>query len=401
MIDFPEGRAVVYCEGMFTTSNGKTAHGLVRRTRRYQVLSVVDSTQAGQDAGRVLDGRHRGIPIVRDLGSAVAAAKAARTPATHFVIGLAPDGGRIPTEARRAILEAIDLGLNVDSGLHDFITEDREIAERATRRGVRLRDVRKTPPRGELHFFCGKIQEVASFKVAALGTDSAVGKRTTAWEIVSHLEESGYTAEMVGTGQTAFMQGVRYGIILDSLINDFVSGEIEHAVWSAWHEARPDFIVLEGQGSLLNPAYPGGYELLAAGRPDVVVLQHAPGRREYDGFPGWPIHPLDHQIRAIELVSGKPVVAITINHENIPEREVPELCERIRRETGLPACDPILDGVEEVVRALLAHSTGRVGASRVGAGCTDAGPPGASCLGATRVGLPRAGSPRVGQQGAG
>ena len=94
----------------------------------------------------------------------------------------------------------------------------------------------------------------------------------------------GTSTELIGTGQTAWMQGVRYGIILDSLVNDFVSGEIEHAVWRAWQEVRPAVIILEGQGSLMNPAYPGGFELLAAGRPDVVVLQHAPGRRDYDGL---------------------------------------------------------------------------------------------------------------------
>jgi uncharacterized NAD-dependent epimerase/dehydratase family protein len=154
------------------------------------------------------------------------------------------------------------------------------------------------------------------------------------------------------------MQGARYGIILDSLVNDFVAGEIEHAVWSAWNEARPDVIVIEGQGSLMNPAYPGGFEILAAGRPDAVVLQHAPARREYDGFPGYPIHPIDVQVRAIELLSGKPVVAITVNHEGLAPGEVRPACEALRRATGLPACDPLLEPMDDVVRAVLAVRKG-------------------------------------------
>ena len=81
---------------------------------------------------------------------------------------------------------------------------------------------------------------------------------------------------MIGTGQTAWMQGVRYGIMLDSIVNDFLTGEIEHVIWSAWDELHPDVIVIEGQGSLLNPAYPGGYELLAAARPDAVILAACP-----------------------------------------------------------------------------------------------------------------------------
>jgi uncharacterized NAD-dependent epimerase/dehydratase family protein len=189
-------------------------------------------------------------------------------------------------------------------------------------------------------------------KVAVLGTDSAVGKRTTAWLLVDALARSGFSAELVGTGQTAWMQGARYSIILDSLINDFLSGEIEHAVWSAWNDARPDAIVIEGQGSLMNPAYPGGYEILAAGRPDVVLMQHAPARREYDGFPGYPLHPLETQIRAVELVSGKPVVAVTVNHEGLAPADVPRECERITRSTGLPACDVLLDGADALVEVL-------------------------------------------------
>jgi uncharacterized NAD-dependent epimerase/dehydratase family protein len=171
-----------------------------------------------------------------------------------------------------------------------------------------------------------------------------VGKRTTAWLLVQGLRGEGLKAELVGTGQTAWMQGVKYGIILDSLVNDFVSGEIEHAVWSAWKEAGPDVIVIEGQGSLMNPAYPGGFEILAAGRPDIVILQHAPARKDYDGFPGYPIHPLETQIRAVELLSGKPVVAITVNHEHLASDEIPGAVADITRSTGLPAFDVLRDG---------------------------------------------------------
>ncbi|UCF97548.1 MAG: DUF1611 domain-containing protein [Spirochaetaceae bacterium] len=348
----PDGNAVVYCEGSFSTTYGKTAHGLVRRTRRYRILSVIDSECAGRDAGELLDGRRSGIPLVGNLQEAVQAAREAGNPATHFVIGLAPDGGRLDDRTRQAVLEAVAAGFNVDSGLHDFLGEDSEIAGLAMECGVVLRDIRKTPSRKQLHAFTGRIQEVTSLKVALLGTDSAIGKRTTAWLLVEALESAGYTAELIGTGQTAWMQGARYGIILDSLINDFVAGEIEHALWSAWQEQRSDVLVIEGQGSLLNPAYPGGFEILAAGRPQAIVLQHAPARLEYDGFPGYALHPLEKQIEALELISGRPVVAITLNHENLSRDELPEVCRTIQTDTGLPVCDPIFDGLEVVVEAL-------------------------------------------------
>ncbi len=347
-----DGNAIVYCEGAFNTPEGKTAHGLVRFTERYHVLSVVDSRHAGQDAGQVLDGKYKGIPVFATLSQAIEAAREQGAPAAYFVVGLAPDGGRLPGPAREAAKSAIRAGLNVDSGLHDFLSEDPEVSALAEAHGVRIRDIRKTPPRSQLHSFSGNIEKVKALKVAVLGTDSAVGKRTTAWIIVHALREAGYKAELVGTGQTAWMQGARYSIVLDSLINDFVAGELENATYQAWVEQQPDVIVLEGQGSLMNPAYPGGHEILAACRPDIVLLQHAPRRLEYDGFPGYPIHPLPTQIQAVELLSGKPVVAITINHELMSPAEVEEAARSIQRDTGLPAFDVLLNGAGGLMAVL-------------------------------------------------
>ena len=347
-----EGNAIVYCEGGFNTPIGKTAHGLVRFTSRYRVLAVVDSHYAGDDAGAVLDGRPNGIPIDRDLQSAVQRFRQSGQSPTHLVIGLAPDGGRLETDARADVKTAIGMGLNIDCGLHDFISEDSELAALAAEKDIVIRDVRKPPPIEDLHFFSGEIEKVDSLKIAVLGTDSAVGKRTTALMIVQAFEAAGKRAEMIGTGQTAWMQGVRYGVIMDSLINDFVAGEIEHAVCRAWTEVKPKVIVVEGQGSLMNPAYPGGFEILAAARPDKIVLQHAPARRDYDGFPGYPIQPLARQIQVIELLCGKPVVAITINHEDLADQQIPFICDAIQKAVGLPTFDVLRDGADELVRVL-------------------------------------------------
>jgi uncharacterized NAD-dependent epimerase/dehydratase family protein len=126
-------------------------------------------------------------------------------------------------------------------------------------------------------------------------------------------------------------------------------------VWSAWKQAQPDIIVIEGQGSLMNPAYPGGFEILAAGRPDVIVLQHAPARLEYDGFPGYPIQPLTQQIQALELISARPVAAITINHEGLSTDQIAPACDAIRKEVGLPAFDVLRDGSAALVELLKSY----------------------------------------------
>jgi uncharacterized NAD-dependent epimerase/dehydratase family protein len=337
-------KAVVYCEGAFNTPYGKTAHGLVRFTERYEICAVIDSRHHGSDSGMILDGRPNGIPIVDSLNEALMAATTKGEIVSHFIMGIAPDGGRIPENALLTLENALKSQLNIVSGLHDFLCDNELLVKLADKYNCTLLDIRKPPNRSELHFFSGKIKEVKCPKIVILGTDSAIGKRTTAWHLVHAFREKGFKVEMIGTGQTAWLQGAKYSIVLDSLVNDFVSGEIEHAVHQAWLNEKPDLIVLEGQGSLLNPAYPGGYELIAAGRPDFIVLQHAPKRKDYDGFPGYPIQNLHRQIEALEIISGKKVIAITLNHEGMAREEIGHECQKISKETGLPAFDTLAHG---------------------------------------------------------
>jgi len=347
-----EGTAVVYCEGAFRTPNGKTAHGLVRFTRRYDVKAVVDSTCAGRDAGEILDGRPAGIPVVAGIGEAVALCRSAGQPATHLVVGLAPDGGRLGPKGRKDIEKALRAGLHVDSGLHDFLGEYRALSRLATKHGVRIRDIRRPPARAP-HFYSGGIRRVRAPRIAVLGTDSAVGKRTTAWRLVDAFEAMGKRAELVGTGQTAWLQGVRYGILMDALVNDFVAGELEHAVISADKEASPDVIVIEGQGSLLHPAYPGGFEILATGRPCAIVLQHAPARKHYDGFPECPMDPIDRQVQALEIVGRAPVAALTLNHEGLDLKTGALARRDMTESTGLPVFDVLDEGADGLAKTLL------------------------------------------------
>lgn len=342
-----DGTALVYADKAFNTPEGKTAHGLVRFSERFDVVGVIDQNHEGKDAGLVLDGKANGVPIFKSIDDALE-----KVSARNFVIGLAPDGGRLPADAKASITKALEKGMNITSGLHDFLTNDKKLVDLAEARGCTIRDVRKTPDRDDLHFFTGKIEEVDCLKIAVLGTDSAIGKRTTAWIIVHGFRKAGLKAELVGTGQTAWMQGAKYCMIMDSCINDFVSGEIEHAMHEAWKKENPDLIVIEGQGSLMNPAYPGGFEIMAAGRPDFVVMQHAPKRLEYDGFPGYKLHPLPEQINAIEVISGKKVIAITVNHEGMEPDEIDAACQMITDETGLPAFDVLAHGPDGLVKLL-------------------------------------------------
>jgi uncharacterized NAD-dependent epimerase/dehydratase family protein len=338
-------RAVVLCEGHFGDANGKTAHGLVRYGERFEVVAVIDSTLAGRDAGEVLDGTRRGIPIVPSLDAAPIA--------ECLIVGVATDGGRLPPEYRPVLLAALDRGLHLVCGLHEKLNEDPEIAPKARAKGLTLEDARATPPIEEMHFFTGEIDEVACPTIAVLGTDSAIGKRTTARLLVQGLRDAGKKAVFVGTGQTARLQGAKYGLILDRIPNDFLTGEIEHQVVRAWRDEKPDFIVIEGQGGITHPAYPGGYEIICGARVKGVVLMHAPGRPTLDGFPQYTMEDPERAVRICELMSGHPIAGIALNHENVDHAVLGRIAAAYRQRFDVPVCDPLWDGVKPLVDGLI------------------------------------------------
>lgn len=344
-----DGTAIILCEGAFDTPAGKTAHGLVRFTTRYKILGVIDSRLAGLDAGEFLTGKKNGVLIFGSLKEALE--RQSQKP-EYLVIGVATDGGRLPENYRPIIAEALKAGINVDSGLHQWLSADEEFRRIADESGARLRDIRRSPPPEQLHFYTGKIEEVKALRIAVLGADSACGKRTTALLLTQELLAEGIKAVFVGTGQTAWLQGAKYYIIMDALINDFVTGELEHIVWLADKEESPQVIVIEGQGSLLHPAYPSGFEILAATRPAGVIYQAVPGRVYYDGFPGYRIAPLEIELQVIDLLRPQSVLGIAINSENLTPEQENEIIASYEQKFGLPVCNPLREGCRKFIQAI-------------------------------------------------
>ncbi len=345
-----DGTALVVCDGLFATANAKTAHGLVRGTERYEILAVVDAPTAGRDAGEVLDGNRRGIPVHASIPEAIAAL--GRTP-DFCVVGVATSGGRVTPGLRALLAQAIDHGMSIVNGLHELASEDPELAAAAERRGVTIRDVRLAPPRAQLHFWSGEIRSVRAPRLAVLGTDCAVGKRTTARFLRDACRASGLRTELIFTGQTGWMQGAPYGFIFDSIPNDFVSGELEHAIVSCWREARPELILLEGQSALRNPSGPCGSEFILSGGASGVVLQHAPGRVYYDGEEalGLKIPPVAEEIALIRSLGAR-VLALTLNGEGLSPEGLRAVQEGLKRELGLPVVRPLEEGVEPLLPAV-------------------------------------------------
>ena len=343
--------ALVYCEANFGAIDGKTANGLVRHSERYEILTVIDSEKAGLDTGTVLDGDPNGIPICRDLADALA--HVGRVP-DCFIFGMAPSSGMLSTNERGIVLEAIGLGMNVVNGLHEFLNDDAEFAAACAATGVEILDVRKPRAKKDLRMFSGRIADVTCPRIAVLGTDGAIGKRTTATILTRALNDRGINAVMVGTGQTGLIQGARYGIALDAIPSQFCSGEMEAAVVEAFEGDDPDVIIVEGQGALSHPAYLTSTFILRGCRPDGVVLQHAPGRSHLGDFPQVLMPTPAAEINLIQTFADTKVIGLTINHENMTDTEVSAAITLYEYELGIPATDALTRPPERLVEMVLA-----------------------------------------------
>jgi len=342
--------AVIYCEGQFGRQDGKTANGLVRHSEKYDILSVIDGDHAGADAGMVLDGIANGIPILASLPEAIS--HAGRTP-DYLICGVAPSDGRLSPAQRVVLLDGISRGMHIINGLHEFLGDDVEFVAAGLLSGVTITDIRRPRPIDQLHQFSGRIFDVACPRIAVLGTDGAIGKRTTATLLTQALNARGIRAVMVGTGQTTLIQGGKYGVALDALVPQYCSGEVENQIVAAYEGENPDVIIVEGQGALSHPAYLTSAYILRGSRPAAVILQHAPRRLTLGDFPELAMPSIAGEITLIEAFSETKVIGITVNHEGMTRAEIPDAVRTIADESGLPATDPLTGPSDELVDMVL------------------------------------------------
>lgn len=342
--------AVIYCEGMFGLQEGKTANGLVRHSERYDIVSIIDSTHAGADAGTVLTGDPVGIPLVASLDEALAL----RTHTPDYLIwGAAPADGLLTASQRDVLLDAITRGMHIINGLHELLGDDLEFAAAALMNEVTITDIRRQKATKDLRLFDGSIFSVTCPRIAVLGTDGSIGKRTTATLLVQALRERGLHAVLIGTGQTTIMQGGTYGAAVDAMVPQFRSGEVEHQVVLAFEAENPDVIVIEGQGSLSHPAYLSSGAIVRGSQPDGVIVQHAPARLVRDDFAFMPMPTLAHEIALVELFAQSRVIGITINHENMTDDEISTAVTTYETEFGIPVTDALTRPLDELAAMVL------------------------------------------------
>jgi uncharacterized NAD-dependent epimerase/dehydratase family protein len=320
--------ATILARGYFASSRAKTAHGLIRHGKRFKIISVIDETLEGKDAGEVMGVGHRGIPLVSDVD----------TNAEVMIIGVAPSGGQLPPEWREDIKTAIKSGLDVISGLHDFLNEDTEFVSLANKHTVSLIDIRKPPDK---IYMAQNIKPTVPV-ILVSGTDGRCGKRTTAIELYNAALGRGIKAGFIATGQTGIMIGCDAGVAVDHLPTDFVAGAIEHAIQQLI-EIGKEMIIVEGQGALLHHAYSTStIGILYGAWPRFIILAHPPLRERRKSFPNIPMPEPEDEIRALNvLLPDVKVIALSLNCDGA--KNYRELCKKFEEQTGLLSIDVIAD----------------------------------------------------------
>ncbi|MBA2570707.1 MAG: DUF1611 domain-containing protein [Chloroflexi bacterium] len=311
------------------------------------VVAVLDSTRAGRNVREWLGDRYD-IPVVATLEEALE-----RGP-TALLIGIAPQGGRIPPDWRRTILAAIDAGVDIVSGLHEFVSDDPEFAAAAARRGVELVDHRRPPAFHDVS--SGRVHATGKRVILTVGTDCAIGKMSVALELRRAAVAAGLRGIFVATGQTGIMiEG--WGAAVDRLVSDFLNGTVEWLVEQA--EDMGDWIFVEGQGSIDHPAYSAvTLGLIHGSTPHGMVLVHQPGRTEHHGWEGrgTRLKSLPEHVRIHEAIAGlvqpSRVVAIALDTHELSESVARAEIDRAAAETGLPADDPVRFGADSLLQGI-------------------------------------------------
>jgi uncharacterized NAD-dependent epimerase/dehydratase family protein len=334
---------------------GKTARGVLRYSQ-HPTVAILDSTRAGETQD--------GIPIVGSVNDALCF-----NPTTALV-GVATQGGRFPPAWRELLRASIAKGLDLENGLHEFLTDDPELTELARRHGVELRDLRMPP--ADLDVPTGRNLELAAQVVLTVGSDCAIGKMTVSLELDREAQRRGLRSVFVPTGQTGIAIA-GWGISVDAVVSDFLAGAAERLVVEG--AERGELLWVEGQGALLHPAYSGvTLGLIHGSAPHAYVLCHQAGETVIEGFPEHPLPPLAELVELHERASltARParVACIALNTRALDDDGARAAIAAAEDETGLPADDPVRFGAAKLLEAVLnalaedGVRTGAVGAER-------------------------------------
>jgi uncharacterized NAD-dependent epimerase/dehydratase family protein len=345
-------RYLILAEGhVLDPHYGKTMRGIVRY-RPDEVVALLDSEHAGEEV--------LGLPVVGTVAESLP-----HRPDTALV-GVATQGGRLPPAWQRLLRDAVNAGLDVESGMHLFLSDDHELAALARERGVELRDLRRPP--GDLSVPTGANLGQAAASVLTVGSDCAIGKMTVSLELDRAARARGIASVFVPTGQTGIAIA-GWGIAVDAVVADFVAGAAERLVVEG--ASRGDLLWVEGQGAIIHPQYSGvTLGLMHGSAPHAYVLCHLAGSQEIEGCPGHPLLPLRELVELHERMSlpARPakVAAIALNTQHLADATAKAAIAEVEGETGLPTDDPVRFGADRLLDAVLAALPAGVGPAESG-----------------------------------
>ncbi len=338
-------RMLVLAEGMLNNSYGKTAHGVIRYIPE-QVLAVIDSKLAGKTCQEVL-GYGGKIPVISSLKEGI------KFNPDTIVIGIALVGGVLPGRWKKFVVEAIKYKLNVINGLHTFLSEDKELIRHANRNKVDLIDLRKSPK--VYHVASGKWKKIKSKVILTIGTDCAIGKKSTTIEIYRAFKKMGKKADFVPTGQTGMLISGK-GVAVDAVKSDFVAGLMELEIVKS--SRRYDYIFVEGQGALTHQGYSGVTMGLIHGVvPDAMILCHEIGKTK--DHTGDKILDLKFIIKLHEMVTSffkkSKVVGMNLITCKLSEEKALKEIGKLEKRLKIPVDDTVRFGGEKLANTILKY----------------------------------------------
>jgi uncharacterized NAD-dependent epimerase/dehydratase family protein len=333
-------RKIVILTAQLESATPKTAINLLRY-RPGEIVAVVDAHHHGKTCEELF-GIGGATPVFGSLESV--------SEADTLMLGTAPAGGKLPLEMKTVILDALRRGMKVVSGLHDFLSQDPELAAAAQRHGAVIHDVRQNDERDVAQ---RQGIDERCLRIHTVGHDCNVGKMVVSLELARALQAFGHRAKFVATGQTGIMiEGD--GCPVDAVVVDFINGAAEKLVLRNQHQ---EILLIEGQGSIVHPRYSAvTLGLLHGCMPDGLILCYEVGRRTIAGMAQVALPPLAAFIQLYETMANTMhpcrVIGVAMNSRRVTPGEAADERKRVRDELGLPVCDVLRDGPDELVRAI-------------------------------------------------
>lgn len=321
----------------------KTAISMLRY-RGADIVGILDNQVDAANAGELFQvpGEHASIPVVQDFPPNSDA----------LYIGIAPPGGKLPSEWRPVILDAIRKKMDIVSGLHDFLSRDAELVSEAEANGVQLFDVRQNEV---AEIANGQPFQEGCLRVLTVGQDCSVGKMVATLEVERGLTQRGFDSQFLATGQTGIMI-TGTGVPVDCVVADFVNGAVEGLVRQNDHH---EFVLVEGQGSISHPAYSAvTLGLLHGCRPDGMIFCYEAGREQVKGLNNVDLPAITDQMNGCltmaNMLSPSRFLGFAVNTRRLTAEAAKTEVDRIEQEFRLPACDVYRDGPDKLVDACIA-----------------------------------------------